>query len=72
MPQFTYHGDGRYYPELGLEVSDGDSRELDEAPDDGRWTAPSSTGSPAAAPALAQPPAVQAPQTPAAPETTKE
>lgn len=41
MPSYTYTGDEeRYYPQLGLTVSPGDSAELDECPTDGRWGTP--------------------------------
>lgn len=44
MPLFTYSGDdGRYYPELGLTCDDGQTVELDEAPDDGRFTSAGSS-----------------------------
>ncbi len=69
MPQFTYHGDDRYYPALGIEAVDGESHDLDEDPGDGRWTTVTTPTTPA--PAVTAPP-VQAPQTPAAPEPVKE
>lgn len=50
MPAFTYTGDaGRYYPELngGVVLNPGDTVEVDQAPDDGRFTTSAATTSPA-------------------------
>lgn len=60
MPLFTYSGDdGRYYPELGLTVANGDQVELDQAPDDGRFS-PAGAAEPPVEPPAPQPVATEA------------
>jgi hypothetical protein len=46
VPKFTYTGDEpRYYAPLGLSVDPGDVVDIDAAPDDGRFTAVSTSTS---------------------------
>jgi hypothetical protein len=57
MPEFTYHGDDRYYPDLGVSAVDGESHTLDADPDDGRWTSGTGTAITNTPPVAVVPPA---------------
>jgi hypothetical protein len=61
MPSLTYIGEpDRVYPSLGFEPTNGESYDVAEDPQDGRWAAVSGAPAPAPAPTPAPTPAAPA------------
>jgi hypothetical protein len=74
MPSLTYIGEpDRVYPSLGLTPTPGESYDVAEDPQDGRWGAVSAPGAPAPTPApAAAPTPAPTPSVTAEPTTTTE